>query len=217
MRVLKEEYSGGEKDLILFHGWGANAEDLFPLGKLLSRANIRRAFFPDGLFSVPGVPMGRAWFTIDPNELQAAMLQGKFRDFASQKPKELQESIQESLNFIKEEDIDPANCIIGGFSQGSMLALHLSFALEAPPAFLVLLSSAYLDAETILEEAPKKCIRFFQSHGTYDPVLPVDGAKLLYEKLKASSWPGDFVEFMGQHEIPMEVLEKLQAALLAAP
>ena len=72
--------------MILFHGYGASAEDLAPLGAEISPE--RKVYCPEGPIAVPiGWAMeGRAWFPIDMEALMAAQEQGGFRDFSRALP-----------------------------------------------------------------------------------------------------------------------------------
>jgi phospholipase/carboxylesterase len=67
--------------VMLLHGYGASMDDLFPLFEYL--AKDWNWFFPNAPLEVPIGPMmsGRAWFPIDMEALNAAMMSGQHRDF----------------------------------------------------------------------------------------------------------------------------------------
>ena len=195
-------------DIILFHGYGANYEDLSPLAHYLNHKNVRRWLFPNGVFKAHAVPMGRAWFPIDMQAIERAMMTGDTRDF-SKMPPDIEVASEKVLQFFKEADIQPQKTIIGGFSQGAMLSTHLALKDYLSFQGLIVLSGTYLGAkewELAMEEGAP--IPFFQSHGRQDPVLPLEQAERLYNTFTAKQWHGEFHEFSGGHEIPPKVLQK---------
>ncbi len=93
-----------------------------------SRTTLKRTgFFLDGPISVPlGFMMeGRAWFPIDMAELESAMSSGEHRKFADKSSKEFNHSQKLAVEFLKEISKNYSKLIIGGFSQGAMLASHV--------------------------------------------------------------------------------------------
>ena len=105
--------------------------------------------------------------------------------------------------------------ILGGFSQGSMCALHYFSKNFSKYNFqkLALLSS-HLVARSLLftnEELPR--VPVFQSHGTNDQVLPYTAAGELLNFLEKNQFQVQFESFMGGHEIPPIVLQKLREFL----
>lgn len=202
-----------EYNVILLHGYGANSSDLFPLAQHMQTPSIKRWVFPNGIQGLPGFAGGRAWFDIDVAALEQAMMTGQPRDFSSYlaRVRPVAERVQK---LIKEADLDEKKTLIGGFSQGAMLATHIALSHPIDFAGLVILSGAFLGTDEWVEMAQKRKLPFFQSHGEQDPVLPYDSAETLFHKLNDANWDGHLHAFRGQHEIPAMVLKRLNEFFL---
>lgn len=196
--------------LVLLHGYGASMHDLAPLVNYLNFHGDY--FFPQGLLSVPLGPHveGKAWFPIDMEALEKAMLHGGHRSFENLYPEPFKNTLIKLEAYINELKKNYTEIIIGGFSQGAMCSLHLAFRLKLKK--LILLSANPIGLKEI--DFDHHQVHFFQSHGTQDAVLSFDDSKSLYEKLIQKKSVGSFISFQGGHEIPQEVLLKLNKFLI---
>ena len=188
-----------DKDIVIFHGYGAEASNLVFLHKLYPKA---RWLFPQAPKDKHGIP---TWFDIDPDTFQRALetKEPLINDSFFQRKKQI-------LEFIQESKVNLKNLIIGGFSQGAIVSASLSL-MEFTPQGLLLLSGG-----STLEILPKKLEKqasFFQSHGRQDEILPFEAAQNLYYKLKKHGWSGEFHPFDGGHEIPIDITKKIKAYL----
>jgi phospholipase/carboxylesterase len=141
-------------------------------------------------------------------ELERAMQTGVPRDFAQKKPAEFLtalERLREEMLTLQQQYED---VIVGGFSQGAMMATHL--ANQLPLAGLVILSGTLLARELLMETHHHRTVPFFQSHGDQDQLLSLSQARALNELLQEKGWPGVWAPFRGGHEIPRQVLDSLQ-------
>lgn len=209
MEYLKVD-NESDKNIIMFHGYGANMQDLFGLHQMLSADY--NWYFPNGIHTLPypGMSFGRAWFPIDMQELERAMASGSFRKFADKSSDEFQNSIRLTNEFAQSIKSQSSKLIVGGFSQGAMLTSHLA-GLVKPDAIL-LFSATLFDKEnlmTLLDTIHP--IPFFQSHGKQDMVLEYSQAMDLFELLKLYKLNGEMVSFHGGHEIPMDVIQKAKS------
>lgn len=213
--------------VILCHGYGAPGTDLVPIGQLLLRqpklSTTVQFLFPEAPMSLEelGMPDGRAWWPIDMRRLQMAAALGKFRDLSKDCPPELMTARQKLLDLIhawsKRSEVPLNHFILGGFSQGSMLATDVTLQLDQNPAGLVVLSGTLLNEDVWRERAPHhKTLRVFQSHGTHDPILPFAASVWLRDLLNQAGADVEFIEFTGGHEIPYEVLGQLGSFLREA-
>lgn len=197
--------------VVLFHGFGADADDLAGLTDYFSTSKTYNYLFPQGLLQVPigGGFYGRAWWEIDIVKLQQAQLSGKARDLSEEIPAGLKLAREKAMALIKAMPTDLDQIVIGGFSQGSMLAVDVYFHLEAQLKGLMILSGNILAKSEIKDLLPKaQGKKFFQSHGDMDPILHMGGADRLYQMLKSAGMQGDFVRFRGGHEIPLPVIQR---------
>ena len=198
------EKENAKRAIVLFHGYGANMHDLFPLWEIWDEADINW-YFPNGVLSLPmGYYEGRAWFSIDMQALDRAMRLGEFRDMAGSIPPEFEITLSQQEEFLREISKNKLKLIIGGFSQGAMCASHLAMKKDLSIDGLILLSGCVLASSKYPEHA--KGIPFYQAHGTQDPILPLSGAKMLEEKLISMDFKGSLHVFNGGHEIPPEVV-----------
>ena len=203
--------NGAKKNLFMFHGYGANMRDLAGIASLSPEFKNFNWIFPDGIIQVPIGPfmMGKAWFPIDMEELNQAMMSDGFENlFAERTPEGLEEACQIVESFIKSFK-EPF--LLGGFSQGSMLSNFLVFEKGLNPDALLLLSSTLVAKVKWLDRLSHSewGNPIFQSHGTDDPVLPVNMARELKELLIAHHRNVEYHEFPGGHEIPPKVLQAL--------
>ncbi|MBC76919.1 MAG: hypothetical protein CME64_12975 [Halobacteriovoraceae bacterium] len=200
-----DNIKGEDSAVVLFHGYGASMQDLHGISNY-SQAKYDW-FFPNGPISVPlGFMMeGRAWFPIDMQELERAMATGTHRSFREKRSDEFDRSKDMALEFLEDMRKRYDKLVVGGFSQGAMLASH-TFS-QAKADGLALLSGTLIDEASLTKsvESPR-CKSFFQSHGKSDPVLSYKQAKDLYDLLVDKNLEGEFIEFQGAHEIPESVL-----------
>lgn len=211
--------------VVLCHGYGAPGSDLVGLGPEIltafpSLAGSVRFVFPEAPNAMPGIPFGgRAWWEIDMVALEAALAAGTLRDMSIDVPKLpparklLRALVEEALNGA---NLDYNRLVIGGFSQGSMLATDLALRLDDAPAALAIFSGTLFDKEGWTKAAPRrKGLKVIQAHGRQDPVLPYMGAELLRDLMTDAGLDVDFLPFDGGHTISAESLRALGGLLEA--
>ncbi|TGK06760.1 esterase [Leptospira semungkisensis] len=202
--------------VIFLHGYGANAYDLLPLYSYMDVPEGTNFIFPEGILEVPIMPgyNGRAWFPIDMEALQKAMVAGGSRELFERYPAGLEEAREKVEAMIQALNVPMDRIILGGFSQGSMLAMDLTLRAKEKPKGLVILSGTLLDETNwskLASETPG--YKFFQSHGRMDPVLGYPAAKRLETVLREAGWVGELLAFPGGHEIPEVVLHGMNRYL----
>jgi phospholipase/carboxylesterase len=206
--------------VILCHGFGAGGTDLVPLGFELRAMDDALA---DGVqFLFPAAPLsldelgiygGRAWWHIDMAELMEAISTGSLRLMRDEHPPELpaaRAALLELLREVQAETNLPLNrFVLGGFSQGSMLATDVALHLPENVAGLCLFSGTLL-SETVWRPlaARHAGLRVLQTHGRHDMILPFQAARWLHDMLTEAGMTVDFLEFSGDHTIPAEALRK---------
>lgn len=93
--------------------------------------------------------------------------------------------------------------MLGGFSQGAIVASEVAFRSNVPLAALVLLSPTLVDEpswENHFRE--RRGMPVFLAHGRRDTVLPFEMADRFRQKLEAAGIPVVWCPFDGGHEIP---------------
>ena len=165
MRAAK---SGNAKYLVVFvHGYGADGNDLIGLADPLAE------HLPDVVFHAPnapqrctGNPMGYQWFPIP-------WLDGSSEADAA----EGMESAAAMLNnwldeTMKAEGVDEDHTLLVGFSQGTMMSLHIAPRRASPLAGVVGFSGRLMAPETLEDEAQSH-LPILLIHGDEDPVVPL--------------------------------------------
>lgn len=205
--------------VVLFHGFGADCTDLAPLAQYLHGPPGTTWIFPNGHLAVPlgGHYEGRAWFPISVSELEKSMASGQGADFSDVVPPGLKKARVLALEMIESLNVAPERLLLGGFSQGGMLATDLTLHMEKAPAGLAILSGTLVNSKQWQELATLHSgFQFFQSHGVRDPVLSLAMAERLESLLLNAGWKGQLQRFDGAHEIPHEVLHQLASYIRKA-
>ena len=200
--------------IVLLHGYGADCNDLAPLASVFPPDTAARWVFPNGPLEVPIGPhmMGRAWFPIDMAAIEAAMMRGGHRDFSGATPPGFLEAAKAAADFVAALNVPPQDLILGGFSQGAMLATELALSASEPPRGLVALSGTLLSKDRwadALGRERTRPLRVFQSHGQGDPILSFKDAVSLQTMLVTAGADVSWHPFSGGHEIPAPVLRDL--------
>ena len=198
--------------IVMLHGYGADAYDLASLREELKAPTSARWVFAQGPKEVeigPGYT-GRAWFAIDLAAHERAAHEGVDLSYADRRPPGINEARDQVLSFLKALNVPLNQLILGGFSQGAMLAVDVAMTLPQPVKGVILLSGTLADQKGIQSRAPHlKGLKFFQSHGQRDQVLPFSMAQALYQELTNAGWDGAWCDFGGGHEIPRPVVRDL--------
>ena len=201
--------------VVLLHGYGAPGDDLVALSDYLDVPTGTRWLFPEAPLPVPmGYGNARAWWMIDMARIQADRAAGRIRDMSSEMPRGLSDARERITALL--DDLqrkfggDPKQTMLGGFSQGAMLACDALLHSTQPYAGLIQLSGTLVAKQ---EWAPllakRKGLPLFQSHGTQDPILDYAMAERLRDEFLSAKLGVEWHPFRGGHEIPELVLRRL--------
>lgn len=197
--------------IFLFHGFGADASDLKGLSDVLTPENMKINWvFPNGIFSVPIGPMmsGQAWWPLTLSQLPT--------EWSLYSPPELIHLMPKVWKMIDSFKIPWNKIILGGFSQGAMLATEIYLSAPETPAGLISFSGALIRKKEWSELLPKRShAKVYFSHGEIDPVLPSSGTQKLIQLFKSHEVQCDFCSFRGGHEIPLNAITKARNYLLS--
>jgi phospholipase/carboxylesterase len=181
-----EARGGRARHLVVFlHGYGADGNDLIDIGRAWQQ------LLPDAAFVSPHAPRpcgqaptGREWFPLtfrDPNERwsgvnAAAPVLTAFLDAELERRK-----------------LPPSALALVGFSQGTMMALHVGLRRAAAPAALVGFSGMVVLENGQGPDWLKGQVRakppILLVHGDRDDVIPVDALFLSTDALAAAEVP----------------------------
>jgi phospholipase/carboxylesterase len=216
--------------LVLCHGYGAPGEDLYPLALELlelvpedATTGIRCLLPAAPLSPIEFRPFGgRAWWPLDLERIVEQIASGDLQSLTQREPAGLPEARATLTAFLNAAGSDRATpLVLGGFSQGAMLATDTALRGELPtPSGLLLYSGSLLCAsDWIANQSRLTGCPVVQSHGRTDPILPYAAGLALNELLKGGGAETEFVSFSDGHTIPFEALEpsaRLLGRLLAS-
>ena len=210
-RVLEAGPADADATLILLHGLGADAEDLAPVAQHLDLPeSLRlRVVLPDApvrAVTINGGARMRAWYDIDP---AAGLDSGR---------EEIVESVGTVRTLIERETergVPAARIVLGGFSQGGVVALEAGLGHETRLAGIVALSTYLHDAEGAGERVSLASAEtpIFMAHGRADPMIPIQRAAAARAALEKLGYRPGWHEYPMGHELCLEELRDLSAWL----
>jgi phospholipase/carboxylesterase len=159
--------------VVLVHGYGSDGNDLISLAPHWQEQMPGAAFVaPHAPDPLPGSP-GYQWFPIsriDPQEmLKGVEIAGPLLD-----------------QFLDDElarlSLPPERLILVGFSQGTMLSLHVGLRRPTPPAAIVGLSGLLPGPPPERPDGPA----IFLAHGDADDIVPVQAMLMAASALGAA-------------------------------
>lgn len=200
--------------VVLLHGYSMTPADLSPFASSLGVP--ARFIFPEGPVDTPDG--NKAWWAIDEARRAREMARGP-RDLLHDRPEGLvaaRARVNALIEDLRRETPDRP-LVLGGFSQGGMLACDL--VLNSPPGrvdALVLMSASRIDFEhwkTLREKL--RNLPVFVAHGEEDLNLAFSTGERLAEFARDAGAQVTWVPFQGGHEIPLTVWRGLRRFLRA--
>jgi phospholipase/carboxylesterase len=177
--------SGGaaQQLVVLLHGVGADGADLIGLAPTLARFLPHAAFVaPNGPAACDMAPFGYQWFSLQDRRPEA-LLPG-----VQVAAPLLDEFLDEQL---ARHNLDARRLALVGFSQGTMLALHVAPRRPAPVAAVLGFSGALLAPEALPAEVRSRP-PVFLIHGDADEIVPVGALATAVAGLQAADIPVRF-------------------------
>jgi len=189
--------------VVLLHGYSMTPADLAPFAHSLGTGGV--FLFPEG--PLPALSGGRSWFPMDDAARQAAQRTGP-RDLAERHPAGLAAARERLGSYLRAcaARFRPEKTVLGGFSQGGMLAcdavLHGTAVVDA----LLLMSASRLNiGEWQAHAARLGTLPVLISHGKTDPDLAFSAGAALRDFVAAAGAEVTWLPFDGGHEIPLVV------------
>lgn len=199
----------GPPTVVLLHGYGSSENDWVPFAKTISLPASTRFIFPRGpetLARSDGAPNGRAWWHLD---LAPHMRQGILgADLSQEKPEGIENAAKAVRALLSRQGNQATQpFILGGFSQGAMVAAQVAFLSDEPLRALVILSGTLVDESLwSANYARREGLRVFMSHGRSDPTLSFAVADRMRVKMAEAGILVTWFPFDGGHEIPAPVV-----------
>jgi phospholipase/carboxylesterase len=183
--------AGRTSQLVVFlHGYGADGNDLIELGRQW------RALMPEAAFVSPHAPerspvgMGRQWFALPnrpPDDPSGA--DGRWNGVVKARG-----AIDAFLDSeLQRLGLDDSKLALVGFSQGTMMALHVGLRRPRAPSAILGFSGTLIGPER-LSEATARDARgaappILLVHGDQDTMIPFDAMFMAAEALAGASIP----------------------------
>jgi phospholipase/carboxylesterase len=185
--------------LVLLHGRGTSEHDLFPLLDALDPERRLLGVTPRAPLTLP--PGGAHWYISrgiprpDPDTFHATM--------------ELVSGWLDAL--LGENGLDYDRLILGGFSQGAVMAYALGLGKGRPrPRGLLALSGFMPEVPGFeLDLSGLDGYPVALGHGTYDPIIPVDWGRQARERLEQAGADVTWRESTMPHAVDPDYLREL--------
>nr|WP_309502921.1 alpha/beta fold hydrolase [uncultured Roseovarius sp.] len=187
----KEPHSGTTRSIVVFlHGYGANGADLLgfadPLGEHLPDTLF---VAPDAPENVPGMPTGFQWFPIP-------WIDGSSEEESERGLLSAANDLNAFLDALMvDEDVLPEQVVLFGFSQGTMMALHVAPRREDEVAGIVAFSGRLLRPELLEDEVVSRP-PVLLVHGDADDVVPPQSLPQAAEALQGAGWTDVYAHVM---------------------
>ena len=183
--------SGETRSVVVFlHGYGANGADLLGLADPLGEHLPDTLFVaPDAPESCAGAPFGYQWFPIP-------WIDGSSEEEAA---RGMQAAVQDLNAFLDgilvDEDLLPEQMVLLGFSQGSMMSMHVAPRREDPIAGVIAFSGRLLQPELLPDETVSR-MPILLVHGDADDVVPVQSLPQAAQALQDAGFTEVFAHIM---------------------
>jgi phospholipase/carboxylesterase len=188
------------------HGRGADEHDLAPLLEALDPDGTLLGLLPRGPLSLP--PGGRHWYVL--REVGSPDRETFLQTFA------LLSGWLDGV--LKENGVGADRLVLGGFSQGAVMAYSLGLAAErVRPAAIIAFSGFIPRVEGFeLDPEGRRGLPVSISHGSFDPVISVEFAREARARLEAGGLSVSYREDPVAHAIAPGALAQARAVLTDA-
>ena len=174
--------------IVLLHGWGAEANDLIPVGKLLTEG-FQTPFEIVSIDAPQPHPsgLGKQWYPLYPHEWEqvpTAVL-----------------NLEKRINNLCLSHIPLDKTLLVGFSQGGAMALELATRNKFEAVFAL---SSYPHPEW---KPSKRMPPMFLCHGNKDQVVPKAASEKSHDILLKNGVNSELYLFEGGHEITDDLIK----------
>ena len=187
----KEPHSGTPRSIVVFlHGYGANGADLLGLADVLGEHLPDTLFVaPDAPETIPMMPSGLQWFPIP-------WIDGSSEEESERGLLAAADDLDAFLDALMvDEDVLPEQVVLFGFSQGTMMALHVAPRREDEVAGIVAFSGRLLRPELLEDEVVSRP-PVILIHGDADDVVPPQSLPEAAEALQSAGWQDVYAHVM---------------------
>ncbi len=198
--------------LILLHGWGADGHDLASLAPYLQASLPQLALYtPHAPDICSANPMGRQWFELSERFFANPAASEADMDKAAAVISEAVMAFSEAIS------LPQTRIMLGGFSQGGMMTLHLASQGRLPMAGYISIAGALVVPDAV-QEATSHSAPITLIHGARDEVVPFQAMSRAEDRLSTAGYQvtSHTRPEMG-HAIDAETISHIIAAFTAMP
>lgn len=188
---------------MLVHGRGADEHDLAPLLQALDPDGDLLGVLPRGPLALP--PGGRHWYVL--REVGSPDRETFLETFAL---------LSEWLDgVLAVNEVPPERLVLGGFSQGAVMAYSLGLAAGRPRPAAILAFSGFIPRVDgfELDLDGRAGLPLSISHGSLDPIISVEFAREARARLEAAGVAVSYREDPVPHTIAPGALAQAKDAL----
>jgi phospholipase/carboxylesterase len=188
------------------HGRGANENDLAPLLHALDPDRRFVGILPRGPLSLP--PGGAHWYVL--REVGSPDRETFLQTYAS-----LTEWVD---GVLAEHAVAPERLVLGGFSQGAVMAYSLALAASRPRPAAILAFSGFIPRVDgfELELESRAGLPVSISHGSLDPIIGVEFGREARRRLEEAGLAVRYREDAVPHTISPDALAQAKEVLAEA-
>jgi len=180
--------------IILLHGWGADVDDLVPIGKaIIDSLSYKFDLISLRAQSIQSNNSGRQWYSLFPPNWNEAEISA--------------DKLFDTLQEFDKSKIPLKKTILLGFSQGAAMALNVGLKLELG---LVIACSGYQHPNW----KPIKNNPVLLSHGLQDDVVDPEASREILKVLQSNSnSDSKLYEFNCSHSIHPEFIDIIKSKI----
>ena len=181
--------------IFLLHGWGADNDDLLPLGVEILRDLPQE--FEIVAIRAPNKrsdSTGRQWYSLFPPNWHEA--------------EQEVDKLVDTLKAFGNSKIPLTRSVLFGFSQGGAMTLNVACQINFG---LIISCSGYAHPKWTPYTSNPTLI----SHGRNDEIVPISSSLEVYSKLsKALNYDCEIHEFEGGHQIDLEFIDVIRSKMI---
>ena len=198
--IVRERPAEGEAEgaLVLFHGRGADENDLFPLLDALDPERRLHGYTPRGPLSLP--PGGAHWYILG--------------GLGTPERETFSASYAALAEFL--DGLPCERLVLGGFSQGTAMAYALALFQGRPRPDALLAMSGFIPSVDGYElDLDPPFPRIAIVHGTLDGMIPVEWGRAARDTLEEAGAEVSYLESQTGHSIDPAAISLMREVVAA--
>lgn len=208
LRTLRRGEGDGPV-VVMLHGMGSRPEDMVSFSERTDLPEGTRFVFPyapTATHPPEGREGGFLWWSLGDDFADLRRHRYPAMEVVRRQVMALLDALEEEYGVPRER------IVLGGFSQGAMLAMDVALHDPRPLAGVIVMSGTFVDEASWMPlMANRRDLRVFQSHGRQDPILSFGPAEELSQRLLANGVDARFFAFDGEHEVNAAVSARVAA------